>query len=110
MSDNNIACNFTAINEDERKLHKQNAEKVFNSIEEWQESSNGYVFRLPTETEVIEMAGAFMARERQCCPFFKFTLEITPNNGSVWLKLTGREGVKQYIKQNVISRLDKSEY
>lgn len=107
MSDNQpIACNFTAIDEDERKLHKQNAEKVFISVEEWKELSDGYSFRIPAKTEVIERAGAFMARERQCCPFFKFTLEVTPNNGPVWLKLTGKEKVKEYIKQNVISRLD----
>jgi len=101
-----LACNLTAIDEDEREVHKTNAEEVFTSVEEWQELSGGYEFRLPIGTEIIEKAGAFIARERQCCPFFKFTLEVNPDDGPVWLKLTGSEAVKGYIKQNVIPQLD----
>ncbi|TYP93567.1 hypothetical protein LX73_1273 [Fodinibius salinus] len=101
-----LACDLTAINDNERATHKTNAEKVFTSVEEWQELSDGYGFRLPTGTGIIEKAGAFIARERQCCPFFTFTLVVTPDGGPIWLKLTGNEEVKEYIKQNVIPQLD----
>ncbi len=103
-----IACDLTAIDEDQREQHKTNSEKLFTAIEEWQELSDGYAFRIPTGTEMIERAGAFMARERQCCPFFNFKLEVTPDGGPVWLKLTGNEEVKGYIKQNVIPQLDQN--
>lgn len=107
MTDNQtIACNFTAIDEDEQKEHKKNGEEVFNSVKEWTELSDGYAFRIPTETSMIEKAGAFIARERLCCPFFKFDLEITPNNGPVRLKLTGSKEVQRYIKENVIPQLE----
>lgn len=106
MSDNQpIACDLTAIDEDEREQHKTNSVELFTSIEKWQELSDGYAFRIPTETEMIERAGAFMALERQCCPFFNFNLEVTPDDGPVWLKLTGNKKVKGYVKQNVIPQL-----
>ncbi len=107
MSSNNppLACNFTAIDKEERKKHKQNAEEVFTSVEEWQELVDGYAFRIPTGTDMVEKTGSFIARERLCCPFFTFTLEVTPDNGPVWLKLTGDDEVKQFIKLNVIPQL-----
>ena len=107
MSNNQtIACNLTAIEKDERIIHKTNAEEVFTSVEKWIELSDGYAFRLPTKTKMIEKAGTFVARERQCCPFFTFNLEVTPNGGPVWLKLTGNQEVKEYIKQSVIPQLN----
>jgi hypothetical protein len=109
MSNNQpIACNLTAIDEDQREQHKSNSEELFTAIKEWLELSDGYAFRLPTDSEMIEKAGAFMARERQCCPFFKFNLEVTPDGGPVWLKLRGNEEVKQFVKQNVIPQLDQN--
>jgi hypothetical protein len=35
--------------------------------------------------------------ERKCCPFFKFEIELEPESGPVWLSLTGRAGVKEFI-------------
>lgn len=106
MSDNQpIACKPNAIDEDEREQHKTNSEKLFASIEEWMELPKGYALRIPTKTELIEKAGAFIAQERKCCPFFSFNLEVTPDGGTVWLKLTGNKEVKKFIKQNVIPQL-----
>jgi hypothetical protein len=34
--------------------------------------------------------------ERRCCPFFSFTLKREVE-GHVWLELTGREGVKEFL-------------
>jgi hypothetical protein len=106
MSDNQqIACELIAINEDELKHHKMNSEELFTSIEQWQELSDGYSFRIPTETKMIERAASFMSRERLCCPFFHFALEVTPGNGPVWLKLTGSEDVKQFVAHNILPQL-----
>jgi hypothetical protein len=35
---------------------------------------------------------------RRCCPFLAFRLEAGRENGPLWLNLTGREGVKQFLK------------
>jgi hypothetical protein len=36
--------------------------------------------------------------ERLCCPFVHYTLEIEPNRGPFWLRMTGREGVKEFLR------------
>lgn len=110
MSDNQpLACDLTAIADEEREMHKENAEMIFGSVEVWKEQPDGYAFRIPTDTQMVEKAGSFIARERQCCPFFTFTLKVTPDGGPVWLKLTGDKEVKQYVRQNVIPQLELSE-
>ena len=36
--------------------------------------------------------------ERLCCPFVNYTLEIEPNHGPFWLRWTGGEGVKEFLR------------
>lgn len=107
MPDNKpVACDLTAIAGDERKHHKMNSEELFTAIKEWKELSDGYAFRIPTETDMIGKAATFIARDRQCCPFFEFNLEVTPDNGPIWLKMSGNIHVKAFIVQNIIPQLN----
>ncbi len=101
-----LACDLSAIEDDELKQHKSNSENVLTSIRDVQELGDGYAFRLPTKTELIEQAGSFIARERQCCPFFNFNLEVTPDHGPVWLKVTGDHRVKEFVKKNMVTQLE----
>lgn len=98
-----VACDLTAINPDELNDHNLNGEQVFAAVEEIREISNGYAFRLPSKTNLIEKAGAFIARERLCCSFFHFTLEVVPDQGPVWLKLTGDKNIKKFIEENIVA-------
>jgi hypothetical protein len=38
--------------------------------------------------------------ERLCCPFVRYTLEIEPNRGPFWLRMTGVEGVKEFLRMS----------
>jgi len=40
----------------------------------------------------------FIENERLCCPFFNFGLEVQPNSGPLWLRLTGNDGVKEMLQ------------
>jgi hypothetical protein len=44
------------------------------------------------------MLTEWAAGERLCCPFFDIEIRMEREGGSVWLKLTGREGTKQFIE------------
>lgn len=36
--------------------------------------------------------------ERLCCPFLRFLVEVEPNSGPLWMRLTGREGAKEFLR------------
>ena len=96
-----FACRMDAIEADKRPQHIATAKHLFSSASEIKELSNGYAFRLPNESEVLLKVAEFISLERLCCPFFDFTLEVEREGGSIWLHLTGREGVKPFIRAEI---------
>jgi hypothetical protein len=90
-----------AIEPDKRQQHISTAEHLFHSVKEVRELPNGYSFRLPDEPDILLKGAEFISLERLCCPFFGFTIEVEPEGGDVWLQLTGREGVKPFIRAEI---------
>jgi hypothetical protein len=96
-----FACNMNAIAPAERKEHIAAIEQVFGAVEEIREISDGYSFRLANEEAMLLKIASFLVKERLCCPFFGFSLQIEPEGGALWLSLTGREGVKPFIQAEI---------
>jgi hypothetical protein len=106
QTDEALACDFSAIPEDERDTHRSVAKKLFYSVEDVEELSDGYMFRLSENSKSVERAGTFVARERMCCPFFRFELTIETEGGPISLKLTGSDRVKTFIEETVLREWD----
>ncbi|HEY9710052.1 MAG TPA: hypothetical protein V6D48_17730, partial [Oculatellaceae cyanobacterium] len=51
----------------------------------------------------------FIENERLCCPFFRFGLDVEPNSGPLWLRLTGGEGVKEILQTTLFDSIDEKE-
>src|SRR5258707_1576868 len=93
-----LACHPQGIPTDKRERHGMTAMSLFAAVQEMQALPNGYTFRLPTTSALMLSAAEYVTNERLCCPFFNFALEIEANGGSFWLRLTGGEGVKEFIE------------
>ena len=106
MSTRKLACDLSAIDDDELDIHRENGSTVFEAIDKIHETQDGYAFRLPAESGLIELTAAFIARERLCCPFFELNLKIPANHRPGWLTLGGRDGVKDYIRKTVLPQLE----
>jgi hypothetical protein len=46
------------------------------------------------EAELAEWVDA----ERKCCPFFDFHIDLEREGSMLWLRLTGQNGIKQFIQ------------
>jgi hypothetical protein len=93
-----FACVMDAIEPRKREPHIANARALFNRILEIIELDDGYAFRFSNEEDVLSQLTDFIVLERLCCPFFGFAVEVEPEGGAVWFRLTGRDGVKPFIK------------
>jgi len=93
-----IACDFNAMNVEQRNRYNAVSQHLRASVKEVRELPDGYALQLPTEPSVILMAAEFMTLERLCCPFLTLALEIESQGGPTWLQLTGREGVKEFLQ------------
>ena len=91
-----FACNLAAMTSEERERHRVLGEKLRGSVTEIRELPDGFMFRIPEEAWTT--AAEFVALERLCCPFLRFRLEWTAEQGPIWLSLTGAEGTKEFLR------------
>jgi len=91
-----LICDLTAIKPAQRAAHQTLAARLVKELaQERRELPDGYALRFAAE-QYGEIT-AFISNERLCCPFFHFALDVMPDRGPIWLRLTGREGVKALL-------------
>lgn len=93
-----FACNMKAMNAEQRQKYNLLTTQLQMTKQEIKELPNGYAFRLPSEASMVKDVTEWITYEKLCCPFFDFGLEVERNGGATWLRLTGREGVKPFIR------------
>jgi arsenate reductase len=105
VSDNRLqsplSCDMSALLPDQRQSHLANSRELFSQIQEVRELPHGYGFRLATGPDLLVKMAEFVSLEKLCCPFLHFSIEVEPDDGPVWLHLTGREGVKAFIREEI---------
>jgi hypothetical protein len=88
---------MTAIPAEKRGAHHALIRRLMTeAVEEISELADGLAFRFPAEE--YEAVTEFVGRERLCCPFLTFALEVSPERGPLQLRLTGDDGVKDFIR------------
>lgn len=92
-----IVCDLTAIPAPVREQHLTTARQLFQSAEEIRELSDGYTVRLPNAPGMWLALATFVEHERRCCPFWRFTLTVEPNDGPLWLALSGPADAKALL-------------
>jgi hypothetical protein len=92
-----IACNLKALTSEQRKQLDQVGEHVISAITSARELSDGYAFRVdPHQASLMDVA-QWLDLWRWCCPFYEFQIDFHAADGSIWLSVKGRPGVKEYI-------------
>jgi len=94
-----FACNRLALTPEQRKRHfDELGPKLVSLKRSVRELPNGYQFEFPADPETFRLVGEWAIGERACCPFFDIDIRLEREGGALWLALTGREGVKQFIQ------------
>ena len=94
-----FACNRLALTSDQRKRHfDELSPKLLSLKKSVRELPNGYEFEFPADPKTVQLVAEWAVGERACCPFFDINMRLEREGGSLWLGVTGREGVKQFIQ------------
>jgi hypothetical protein len=101
-----LACDLTAIPSDVREEHVVTAPQLFALAQEVQELPDGFAIRFLNEPGRFMEIAKFIENDRLCCPFFCFGLEVEPNGGALWLRLTGGEGVKEMLRVTLFDGIE----
>jgi hypothetical protein len=94
-----FACNRAALSAQARKRHFDELSPALRARKKSiRELRDGFEFEFPPDTPTFDLVSEWVQGERLCCPFFDIDVHIERERGALWLRLTGREGVKQFIK------------
>ena len=92
-----IACNLKSLTSHQRKQLGQAGDHVISAITASRELADGYAFRVdPAKASLTDVA-QWLELWRRCCPFYEFQIDMHAADGSLWLSVKGRPGVKEYI-------------
>ena len=95
-----FACNAFALSPEVRKRHFEELGPALLKLKKsMRELPNGYEFELPTDNKTYQLLTEWAFQERLCCPFFDIDLHFSKEAGPLWLRLTGRPGTKDFIKE-----------
>jgi hypothetical protein len=63
------------------------------------ELTNGYEYEFVGTDDILDKLNSFIKTERMCCDFFTFQLTVEENKAL--LNITGPQGAKEFIKEEV---------
>ena len=91
-----IACSLSE--EDEARRRDDLLAEFTAHVGEVNELADGYELRFPGSAEWVAKLTQFITDERACCSFITFELVFEPNEGPVWLRMRGSDGVKSFVR------------
>lgn len=92
-----LACDLSALNPSERARRSVVASELSRLSVGREDLPDGYGFRYTADSSTLMKIAEFVSMERLCCPFLNFTIEVESANASIRLRLSGGDGVKQFI-------------
>ncbi len=96
-----FTCNRLALDGAARQRHFEVLGPALRSMRrQVRELPNGFEFEFPATLASVLRVAEWSAGEHLCCPFFDIEMLFPRDGGGFWLRLTGRAGVKQFIKSD----------
>lgn len=96
--DSPFFCNRTALNAEQRQRQQELGKALRSALLGVQELADGYEFEFVPGAGNYQALAEFTPLEHACCPFFDISIRLEREHGKLWWRLTGREGVKPFIR------------
>jgi hypothetical protein len=90
-------CDRAALTPEQRKRQQELSKILHSSVLGIQELPDGFEFEFPSDLSNYQALTEFTPLEHACCPFFDISIRLEREGGKLWWRLTGRDGVKQFI-------------
>ena len=94
-----FACNRLGLASEQRKRHFEVLGPLLRARKKGvRELPDGFEFEFPSDPATFQLLAEWAGGEHLCCPFFDIDLRLEREDGALLLRLTGRDGVKQFIE------------
>jgi hypothetical protein len=93
-----LYCNMSAFDPEQRKRYDMLTKDLLAKHLEIKELPDGYGIRFPNDRSLFTSLSEWATLEQLCCPFLTLTLELQRDQGPIWLKASGEDGVKDFLR------------
>lgn len=94
-----FACDMEALTPQLRRRHFDELGPMLRSLKRSvRQLPDGYEFEFPGDANTYSLLTEWSIQERACCPFFDINIRLDREGGPMWLRLTGREGTKEFVE------------
>lgn len=93
-----LFCNTKTLTAKEWAYHKQLSEKLMAARKATVETDRGYEFQFGPQDATLADLADWVVAESKCCPFFDFHIDLENEGKLICLRVTGEEGVKQFMQ------------
>lgn len=97
QSETPLICDLT-VDSGQRARHQAVLQELRSAVRAVRELTDGYAFCLPADPDPWKTAAEFASLERLCCPFLASGLDLEAGGGPLWPRVTGRAGVKAFLR------------
>lgn len=99
MAETKLTCKLTTPELQQRKntVIAELKDYVLEKIE----TENGFKYKFEGSDKMLDLLSSFIKTERLCCDFFVFTLTASGDAKFTMLELSGPEGTKDFIKNEI---------
>lgn len=94
-----MTCKLTTPELQERK--RTVIAELKTLVKERKEETNAVLYKFESTDKIIDLVSSFIKTERLCCDFFEFGLNVESGSEFMWLRLTGPDGVKDFIREEI---------
>lgn len=101
-----IACDPNALGQAQHDHYQQLHQTLFAAMQRIEEREDGYSLAFPAQ--MLSLVAEYVALERLCCPFLRFSIQVEPGRDALQLTLSGQPGVKEFLYNNLICDLQAS--
>jgi hypothetical protein len=89
---------MSALNQDPRKRHDILTRNLLAKHVQIEELADGYGLRFPNDRLLFTALSEWVTLEQLCCPFLTLTIESQRDQGPIWLRVSGEDGVKDFLR------------
>jgi len=94
-----LTCKLTTPELQERK--RTVIAELKNLVLDQIEMETGFKYKFEGSDKVLDLLNNFIKTERLCCDFFVFRLTASGDGDYTWLELSGPEGTKEFIREEI---------
>jgi hypothetical protein len=91
-------CNTSAFDPEQRKRYNILTKDLMAKHLEIKELPDGYGIRFPNNRSLFTALSEWATLEQLCCPFLTLSLELQRDQGPIWLRVSGEDGVKDFLR------------